>query len=81
VYLRKGMEVHHAGYEVNEPIWPVVERFEAAGLGKAVQWARWGGVDVPGAGCYVYMDSQTTLGVTTEILASGEFCDSLPAPP
>ena len=69
------------GYEIGtEPIWPVVEAFAAAGLGPAVQWGRWGAED-HGGGCYVYMDSQLTLGVTTEILAGDAGCDSLPAQP
>uniref|UniRef100_A0A7S3FGV6 Uncharacterized protein n=1 Tax=Haptolina ericina TaxID=156174 RepID=A0A7S3FGV6_9EUKA len=69
------------GYVVNEPIWPAVQRFQAAGLGDPVQWAHWGKVDQPGSGCYVYMDSQLTLGVTVEILANEADCDDLPAPP
>jgi len=82
VYLHKGLEVHHMGYEVGAaPVWPVVEAFTAAGLGGAVQWGRWGKEDTASGGCYVYMDSQLTLGVTTEILASGVGCDSLPAQP
>jgi hypothetical protein len=84
VYTKKGYEVHHMGYVVNEPLWPVVQKFEAAGLGKAVQWARYGNTGPntnPGGGCYVYMDSQATLGVTAEILANGPFCDAMPAPP
>ena len=80
VYLDRGFEVHHMGYVVNEPIWPVVQRFQQAGLGAPVQWARWGDIDKPGSGCYVYMDSQATLGVTTEILANEADCDDLPAP-
>jgi hypothetical protein len=81
VYNKKGFEVHHMGYVVNEPIWPAVQRFQAAGLGDPVQWAHWGKVDQPGSGCYVYMDSQLTLGVTVEILANEADCDDLPAPP
>ena len=69
------------GYAIGtEPVWPVVEAFTAAGLGPAVQWGRWGQED-HGGGCYVYMDSQLTLGVTTEILAADAGCDSLPAQP
>jgi diketogulonate reductase-like aldo/keto reductase len=60
-----------------------VTNFQAAGLGHPVQWARWGnaqGPNVLGAGCYVYLDSQRTLGVTTELLATGPQCDTLPLP-
>lgn len=81
VYLTKGYEVHHMGYVVPSPIWPVVQAFSAAGLGPAVQWGRWGVPDQPGSGCYVYMDSQATLGVTVEILANDQDCDDLPYPP
>ena len=59
-------------------VWDVVQAFQAVGLGPAVQWGRWGTEEHPGSGCYVYMDSQDTLGVTTEILASETWCDSLP---
>eukprot|EP00039_Didymoeca_costata_P010218 m.136941 g.136941 ORF g.136941 m.136941 type:complete len:213 (-) comp14741_c0_seq7:50-688(-) len=82
VYNVKGKEIHHMGYHIDEPIWPAVQKFEKAGLGIAKQWARWGEMEHPGSGCYVYMDSQETLGVTTEILANEHDCDSLPkAPP
>jgi hypothetical protein len=83
VYLEKGFEVHHSGYVLpaGTQILDTVQAFELAGLGQAVQWGRWGQIDKPGAGCYVYMDSQKTLGVTTEILANGQWCDSLPAQP
>lgn len=83
VYLSKGLEIHHQGHNLPSgyAIWPVVEAFESAGLGSAVQWGRWGTIDTPGSGCYVYMDSQLTLGVTVEILASESDCDDLPAPP
>lgn len=83
VYLEKGYEIHHMGYVLptGTPIWTVVENFQAAGLGTYVQWGRWGTIDTAGAGCYVYMDSQTTLGVTVEILANENDCDDLPAPP
>ena len=74
-------QVHHMGYQVTEQIWPAVQRFAAAGLGHPVQWARWGVLGEPTAGCYVYVDSQTTLGVTTEVLANGHYCDSLRPPP
>eukprot|EP00039_Didymoeca_costata_P010216 m.136929 g.136929 ORF g.136929 m.136929 type:complete len:107 (-) comp14741_c0_seq4:50-370(-) len=81
-YNVKGKEIHHMGYHIDEPIWPAVQKFEKAGLGIAKQWARWGEMEHPGSGCYVYMDSQETLGVTTEILANEHDCDSLPkAPP
>jgi hypothetical protein len=88
VYNRKGKEAHHMGYQLPEnpngpQIWEVVTNFEKAGLGHAVQWARWGnekGPNVPGSGCYVYLDSQSTLGWTTEVLATGPQCDSLPTP-
>jgi len=83
VYNKKGFEVHHMGYQLDEDLWAAVQRAEAAGLGKAMQWARWGnehGADQPGAGCYVYIDSQATLGVTVELLANGPHCDRLPAP-
>ena len=46
-----------------------------------VQYGRWGTINTPGAGCYVYVDSQASLGVTVEILANEFDCDSLPAPP
>eukprot|EP00035_Acanthoeca_spectabilis_P037471 m.45501 g.45501 ORF g.45501 m.45501 type:complete len:201 (+) comp8642_c0_seq2:88-690(+) len=81
VYNSRGMEVHHMGYQVEEPVWPVVLRFQAANLGQAIQWGHWGTIDQPGSGCYVYMDSVNTLGVTTEILANGAYCDDLPLPP
>lgn len=82
VYLDKGKEIHHMGYAIGTaPVWPVVEAFTAAGFGSAVQWGRWGEEDTPGGGCYVYLDSQLTLGVTTEILSADSGCDSLPAPP
>ena len=84
VFLKKGIEVHHMGYDLpaGVAVWPVVESFVAAGLGPAVQWGRWGALNKPGSGCYVYLDSQATLGVTVEILgaSSGE-CDGLPAQP
>lgn len=80
VYLSKGFEIHHMGYVLPAgfQIWDVVTSFTAAGLGPAVQWGRWGAEEHPGSGCYVYMDSQKSLGVTTEILASENWCDSLP---
>merc|ERR1712232_1489369 len=81
VYNQRGFEIHHAGYMLAVPIWPVVECFEATGLGNAVQWGHWGIMDKPGSGCYVYMDSQKTLGATLEILAKESDCDSLPAAP
>ena len=84
VYLAKGFEIHHMGYVLpaGVPVWPVVVNFTAAGLGPAVQWGRWGDLNKPGSGCYVYMDSQKTLGTTAEILggSNGE-CDGLPAQP
>ncbi len=64
-------------------MWDVAGSFEGLGLGHPVQWGRWGnekGPDAAGAGCYVYMDSQATLGVTTEILGAGSDCDTLPDP-
>jgi len=81
VYHQRGFEIRHMGYMLAESIWPVVERCEAAGLGNAVQWGHWGVMDKPGSGCYVYMDSQKTLGVTFEILAKENDCDSLLAAP
>lgn len=83
VYLAKGYEVHHHGFVLpaGTQVWTTVQAFERAGLGSAVQWGRWGEIDHDGSGCYVYMDSQQSLGVTTEILASGSWCDSLPAQP
>ena len=83
VYLLKGFEVHHMGYRLpaNVSIWSIVEAFTAALLGPPVQWGRWGVEDTNSGGCYVYMDSQSTLGVTTEILGSDSGCDSLPAQP
>jgi hypothetical protein len=52
VYVKKGLEVHHQGYEIGvSPIWPVVEAFSAAGLGDAVQWGRWGAEDHGGGAC------------------------------
>ena len=84
VYLAHGQEIHHMGYALPDgvDIWPVIEKFEAAGLGLATQWGRWGEINKPDSGCYVYMDSQASLGTTLEILGghSGE-CDSLPAQP
>lgn len=84
VYLAKGYEVHHQGYMLpkGESVWPVVQALSAAGLGEAVQWGRWGDINQPGSGCYVYCDTQMSLGVTIEILGgdAGE-CDSLPAQP
>ncbi len=84
VFLAKGYEVHHQGYGLpkGESVWPVVQALAAAGLGDPVQWGRWGDINQPGSGCYVYCDTQGTLGVTIEILGgdSGE-CDSLPAQP
>ena len=84
VYLSKGYEIHHQGYVLpkGEPVWPVVQVFKESGLGEPVQWGRWGEINKPGSGCYVYMDSQKTLGVTIEILGgSGGECDGLPAQP
>lgn len=83
VYLVKGFEVHHMGYHLatNVSIWPVVEAFTAAQLGAPVQWGRWGVEDTNSGGCYVYIDSQSSLGVTTEILGAESGCDSLPAQP
>ena len=71
------------GYALPEgtSIWPVVQRFQDAGLGAPVQWGRWGVEEHPGSGCYVYCDSQASLGVTVEILGAGSGCDSLPAQP
>ena len=44
VYLARGFEVHHVGFELpaGTAVWPVVEAFQAAGLGQPVQWGRWG---------------------------------------
>merc|ERR1712110_134939 len=88
IYAEKGIEVHHMGYMMkDEVVWSVVKRFEAAGLGKAVSWARFiedGKPPSPktgGPGCFVYMDAQKTLGVTVEILGRGDLCDGLPDPP
>merc|ERR1712232_1516652 len=88
VYAEKGVEVHHMGYMMkDELVWSVVKRFEAAGLGKAVSWARFiedGKPPSPktgGPGCFVYMDAQKTLGATVEILGRGDLCDGLPDPP
>ena len=83
VYRSRGKEVHHQGYTLHNAtdVWDVVQRFSAAGLGAAVQWGRWGTEDRASGGCYVYMDSQETLGVTVEILSSSTGCDSLPAQP
>lgn len=88
IYAEKGIEVHHMGYMMkDEVVWSVVKRFEAAGLGKAVSWARFiedGRPPSPktgGPGCFVYMDAQKTLGVTVEILGRGDLCDDLPDPP
>jgi hypothetical protein len=69
------------GYEVSESVWAVAQRFQAAGLGDPVQWGHWGVLNQDGSGCYVYMDSVQSLGVTTEILGNGAFCDGLPLPP
>ena len=80
VYNKRGKEVHHMGYAVDEPIWPLIERIEDSGLGQAVQWARWGTINKPGSGCYVYINTVETLGVTMEILANGPHCDTLPKP-
>ena len=65
VYLARGFEVHHVGFELpaGTAVWPVVEAFQAAGLGQPVQWGRWGVTDQPGSGCYAYMDAQAALGV------------------
>lgn len=63
------------------PIWNVVTAFSQAQLGPWVQYGRWGTLGTAGAGCYVYMDAQGTLGVTVEILANGPDCDGLPMPP
>lgn len=73
------------GYQVYSDLWSFVERFQDAGLGNAVQWARWNnngakGPEDPTAGCYVYLDSQASLGVTVEILANAANCDRLPSP-
>ena len=84
VYMRRGYEVHHMGYVLPlsaGQVWSTVTAFAAAGLGEAVQWGRWGVIDTAGAGCYVYMASEASLGVTVEILANGAACDSLPAQP
>lgn len=84
VYEKYGYVVMHMGYLLPKgvSIWPVVKKLEAAGLGKAVQWARWGTLNQPGSGCYCLIDTFATLGTTTEVLgqSNGE-CDSLPAQP
>jgi hypothetical protein len=81
VYNIKGYEIHHMGYQLSGELWPVVQKFEAVGLGKAKQWARFNNEKGPEqGGCYVYIDTQKTLGVTIELLANGPQCDSLPAP-
>lgn len=86
IYLERGYVTHHMGYNLPQSagqIWPVVQAF-TAGCGAnctAVQWGRWGTIDTPGAGCYVYVDARAFLGLTVEILASDTMCDSLPAQP
>jgi hypothetical protein len=84
VYAAKGFEIHHQGYALPKgvAVWPVVEAAASAGIGPPVQWGRWGDINRPGSGCYVYVDSQKTLGVTVEVLGGSEGeCDGLPAPP
>lgn len=82
VYLNKGVEVHHQGYVLpaGTDVWAYASAFSAT-YGAMVQWGRWGTPDQPGSGCYVYVDSQASLGVTVEILANERDCDSLPFPP
>jgi len=83
VYLQKGYEVHHMGYALprGNQIWTTVQAMVSAGLGTVVQSGRWGTINTQGAGCYVYLDTQSSLGVTVEILASETDFDSMPLPP
>ena len=80
VYLLKGLEVHHQGYVIPDSIdvWDVVSNFTKSGWGQAVQWGHWGTFGASGSGCYVYVDSQQSLGVTVEILGGAGNCGNLP---
>ena len=79
-YLQKGLEIHHMGYVLPEDmdVWATVENFDTQGWGRAVQWGHWGTFGQPGSGCYVYVDTQMSLGVTVEILGGESNCGNLP---
>jgi hypothetical protein len=80
VYLQKGLEIHHQGYVLPESIdvWATVMNFAESGWGQAVQWGHWGTFGQAGSGCYVYVDSQRSLGVTVELLGGATNCGNLP---
>ena len=80
VYLLKGVEVHHMGYVLPArlDVWAVTQSLTAAGLGPAVQWGHWGTYGQSGSGCYVYVDTQASLGVTVELLGGEANCANLP---
>jgi len=80
VYLQKGLEIHHQGYVLPESIdvWATVMNFAESGWGQAVQWGHWGTFGQAGSGCYVYVDSQKSLGVTVELLGGATNCGNLP---
>ena len=80
VYLQKGLEVHHMGYDLPESmdVWATVENMAQQGWGQPVQWGHWGTYGQSGSGCYVYVNSQLSLGVTAEILGGATNCGNLP---
>ena len=80
VYLDKGLEVHHQGYVLPDSmdVWATVTAFTAKGFGQPVQWGHWGTYGTAGSGCYVYVDSQLSLGVTVELLGGESNCGNLP---
>jgi hypothetical protein len=80
VYLDKGLEIHHQGYEIPESmdVWQVAQNFTNNAWGQIVQWGHWGNYGMEGSGCYVYVDSQLSLGVTVELLGGVTNCANLP---
>ncbi len=80
VYLDKGLEIHHQGYEIpaSMDVWEVAQAFTNQGFGQSVQWGHWGSYGMAGSGCYVYVNSQISLGVTVELLGGVTNCANLP---
>jgi len=80
VYLEKGFEIHHQGYELPESmdVWQVATAFMNSKWGQIVQFGHWGEYGTEGSGCYVYLDSQLSLGVTVELLGGMTNCANLP---
>ena len=72
--------MHHQGYVLPEAqdVWATVQQFTASGWGLPVQWGHWGTYGESGSGCYVYVDSQMSLGVTVELLGGATNCGNLP---